>query len=83
VTLTKYSLFILVRLRELFLADACPPVPLRLTGNRNVADFYDMEQLGKFLPMISMTEFLEKEAITGGLSQYPPGNRTSWIPKVG
>ena len=52
------------------------------------ADFYHLESLSdehKGLDIISMEEFLEREAITGnlknsttGVPQYPPRNRTKW-----
>lgn len=52
------------------------------------ADFYHLESLSdehKGLDIISMEEFLKREAITGklvnsttGLPQFPPGNRTIW-----
>lgn len=51
-------------------------------------DFYHLESLSdehKGLDIISMEEFLEREAMTGnlknrttGIVMYPPGNRTNW-----
>ena len=51
-------------------------------------DFYHLESLSdehKGLDIISMEDFLEREAMTGnlknrttGVAMYPPGNRTNW-----
>lgn len=53
----------------------------RMTGlMHDMADFLDMEKLGKYIDMVQMKDFLAKEALTGQLKDgiLPPENRTTF-----
>jgi len=43
-------------------------------------DFYDMEEIGRYVDVIQMSEFLEREGLMGRLKEgeLPPGNATKF-----
>jgi hypothetical protein len=42
------------------------------------ADFFPFDLINERFPVISMEEFLQREALTGHLGMYPPGNKTTF-----